>query len=90
MNNLGYTSDPHEALERDEEFVLIRSAMAVLQGIEDRVVKLRSLGHTLNTIVQNIGKTKERDRQIEARALLKIAQTCGLERHNSPWPATRY
>lgn len=68
---------PSEAAEGHELAVEIRQALRFLSPREERIVRMRfGLGrereHTLKEIADQFGVTRERIRQIEARALQKL------------------
>lgn len=75
----GQADPPHETAEEAVLRDQIRSALGVLDPKERAVIRLRfgldgAFPHTLEEIGRQLGLTRERIRQIEARALRKLRQ----------------
>lgn len=75
---------PEEALERAEVEEDLREAVRALPAQERAVLEGRLEGKTLRAIGVSIGRGRERARQIECRATVRVSQALA----KAGWPTT--
>lgn len=72
------SNKPTETIERDEQRAKLEASFNQLPERDQRVLRERAAGRTLEAIGNDLGVSKERTRQIESAAREKLASLIGL------------
>ena len=91
LDTVGYPCDkeecsPESVAQRWEEMInQVREILPSFSEVEQKIIEMRfglvdNVCHTLEEVGEEFGVTRERIRQIEAKALEKIAKTVGVDR----------